>query len=64
MIANQDALHFVLISMAGNSFRLRNTRVLTWPLVMSISEIRGIREELLNALVPAVQNAVIGSSRG
>ena len=50
--------------MAGNSFRLRNTRVLTWPLVLSISEIRGIREELLNGLVPAVQNAVIGSSRG
>ena len=50
--------------MAGNSFGLRNTRVLTWPLVMSISEIRGIREELLNGLVTAVQNAVIGSSRG
>ena len=49
--------------MAGNSFRLRNTRVLTWPLVLSISEIRGIREELLNGL-PAVQNALIGSSRG
>ena len=64
MIANQDALHFILISMAGSSFRLHNTRVLTWPLVMPISEIRRIREELPNRLVPAVQNAGNGSSWG